>query len=160
MAKEKPRCVLCGEEPSVFKRGTISIFGVGQTVCSECKSRYERSAGWDRDALDQRAMSSPYLENREAVQRGHTEAQARQQRAEERRRLEEERVRAASQRAILRCCDQDMTSLGTFDFQQGTTGFLDLPDWLEGSLTLVVYRCGCCGQVKFFDPKFVPDTRK
>ena len=162
MAKEKPRCVLCGQETGLFDRDSIRFYRTTQVVCSKCRDRYEKAEGPERDALDQRILSSYCLENRETVRRGYEAAQE-QKRAEEEARRERERQlqeRRERQRAVLTCCGQEMTSMGVYTFQLGEHTFLlgDLDNLLSGSLELALFRCERCGQIKFFDPACVKES--
>lgn len=90
MAKEKPRCVLCGEETRLFDRCSVNFYRTTQIVCSKCQDRYEKGEGTERDALDQRILTSRSLENREVARRSY-EADQERKRAEEEARLEQER---------------------------------------------------------------------
>ena len=162
MAKEKPRCVLCGQKTGLFDRCSIHFYRTTQIICSKCLDCYEKSEGPERDALDQRILSSRVLENRDVVRRNY-EADQERKRAEEEARLEQERQlqeRRERQKSFLRCCDREMKPLGTFTFQLGEHTFFlgDLDNLLSGSLELALFRCECCGQVKFFDPSFVKDA--
>lgn len=162
MAKEKPCCVLCGQETSIFGRCSINFYRTTQIVCSKCQDRYEKAEGPERDALDRRILTSRSLENRDVVRRGYEAAQE-QKRAEEEARREQERQlqeRRERQRAVLTCCGQEMTSMGVSTFQLGEHTFLlgDLDNLLSGSLELALFRCERCGQIKFFDPASVKES--
>ena len=162
MAKEKPRCVLCGQETGLFDRCSIHFYRTTQIICSKCQDRYEKAEGPERDALDQRILSSHCLENRDVVRRNY-EADQEQKRAEEEARLEQERQlqeRRERQRAVLTCCGQEMTSMGVSTFQLGEHTFFlgDLDNLLSGSLELALFRCERCGQIKFFDPACVKES--
>ena len=161
MAKEKPCCVLCRQEIGLFGRYGIVFYRTSQTVCHDCQARYQKSAGPERDALDQRILASPSLENRSTVLRNYEEDKAKELAEAEKRRDQDQMAleRRERQRAVLHCCDREMTPLGNFTFQLGEHTFFlgDLDNLLSGSLELALFRCNCCGQIKFFDPSFVKE---
>lgn len=159
MAKEKPRCICCGKEVGLFDRNAILFYRTTQVVCTDCLERYQKAQGEERDALDRRMLSSALLDDRAEALRNYEEVQARRRQAEEKR-LEEEKLlqeRAERQREVLRCCGRDMDALGVSTFQLGEYGFFigHLDNLGSGSLELAIYRCPCCGQMKFFDPELI-----
>ena len=50
--------------------------------------------------------------------------------------------------------------MGVSTFQLGEHTFFlgDLDNLLSGSLELALFRCNCCGQIKFFDPACVKES--
>lgn len=52
-------------------------------------------------------------------------------------------------------CENEMNCLGEKRIQLGQTGWFlgDLPNLIEGSLSVEVYSCSNCGKIEFFMPK-------
>ena len=153
------KCVLCGEELGFLNNDDIVFCGVTQNACRGCAQQYRQAEGEEWVRLGRRIMSSPELRLGDEVKKRFREAQKEQ----ERKRLEEERqarfqaVRAQRQKEQLACCGGEMEQMGTFTFQLGEHSFFlgDLSHLMSGSLELAMFRCPCCGQVKFFDPEIV-----
>jgi len=168
------RCVLCGEEVSFLRRGSITVHQTHQLACTKCQNKYDHASGEEREALTQQIFRSPHLENRDIVRKHmesrQKEAQQRQakeaeqqallqQQAEEKERLR--LLRKELQNAVLQCCGQTMAELGPliFDLNHSmlTIPFTDLCDPLLFGAKMTLFRCDRCGQIKFFDPKYLSD---
>ena len=152
MAKEKPRCVICGQETEFFRRASLPLYNTNQIVCSDCRQLYDSASAQERAKLKEQMLNSPYLWDRERI-----ESLLKWRQEEEERRLAKEKMnvlKAARREQATMCCDQKMTALGIFQFQLGEHSFL-LGDWahvMAGSLEMAVYQCEICGQFKFFKP--------
>lgn len=138
-------CAFCGEELKRFGKESLVCGGVTQDVCRNCWETY-------RDA--------PQLQRcRDLLRSGHGEEMERVRVFLEKLEREEAEQQAKRERLgqIMSCCGQSMTPLGVFEFQMGQHTFFlgDLPNLLAGAMELAVFRCECCGQVKFLDPKFL-----
>lgn len=134
MAKEKPRCVMCGEETEFFRRATLPLYNTNQIVCTDCRQRYERATKQQQEQLKTRMLASPHLWDRERL-----ETLLQWKREEENR---SQNKGSAHRAETILCCGATMEAVGTSR----------LP--LEGSGTLAVhvFRCRKCGRVKLFDP--------
>jgi len=168
------RCVLCGEEVPFLRRGSITIHQTHQLACTKCQNKYDHASGEEREELIQQIFRSPHLENRDVVRKHmearQKEAQERQakeleqqallrQQAEEKERLRLRRKEL--QNAVLQCCGQTMTKLGVLPIGLSHL-MIDAPltalyDPLLGGVRMTLFRCDCCGQIKFFDPKYLSD---
>ena len=150
------RCAMCGNELGFLGRGSIQLYGTVQPVCRDCEKSYNAKADEpERERRRQKLLSSPWLREREHVEKliAEQEEQRQRQQAEQVRQaqLEEERARARQEQT--RCCGQEMEDMGPFVFQLGQHGFFT-GDWnhlAAGAMEMTMYRCPCCGQVKFFD---------
>ena len=145
MAKERPRCVICGQETEFFRRATLPLYNTNQIVCTECRQRYESASGQERDRLKEQMLSSPYLWDRERLEQLMS-----WKRAEESRSAHKEHssvLEDARREQALQCCGQKMTC-------QGLTWFSvsENPALPGERRSMSVYRCGICGQYKFFQP--------
>jgi len=152
MAKEKPRCVICGQETDFFRRATLPFYNTNQIVCSDCRQRYDSASSQEKARLKEQILNSPHLWERERI-----ESLLKWKQEEEERRLSREKVsvlKAAHREQAIHCCGQKMTCLGTSQFQLGEHSILlgDLSHLLAGSLQMTVYQCEMCGQIKFFKP--------
>lgn len=152
MAKEKPRCVICGQETEFFRRATLPFYNTNQIVCIACRQRYDSASSAEKAKLKEKVLNSPYLWDRERI-----ENLMKWKREEEERRLAKEQMsvlKAARREQATVCCGQKMTSLGTSQFQLGEHSILlgDLSHLMAGSLQMSVYQCEMCGQIKFFKP--------
>lgn len=67
MAKEKPRCVLCGQEISWLDRDSISIYDTEQPACSACQLKFSNASAGEKADMQQQILASPYLMNVEAI---------------------------------------------------------------------------------------------
>ena len=156
-----PCCVLCGEVVPFLRRTSLTVYRTGQLACSKCQKKYDNAPEEEREALAQRALHSPHLENRDIALKNQAFLleEAQQRRAKEAERQAILQHRKERQKSVLQCCDQSMTALGVSTFQLGQESFFlgDLSNLLAGSMDLAVFRCGCCGQIKLFDPRFLAD---
>lgn len=153
----KDHCVLCGKELSFFSRSFITIYSTHQTVCSVCQNQYDRAKPEEKAALLQRILRSPDLGDRDLILKN---MQFREEEAARIKAAEEDRQqmllqRPVRQKAALTCCERAMTPRGVSEFQMGSEGFFLDTHMLEGSMRLAIFRCDCCGQLKFFDPEFI-----
>lgn len=152
MAKEKPRCVLCGQETEFFRRASLPLYNTNQIVCSDCRQRYDSASGPERAKLKEQMLNSPYLWDRERI-----DSLLKWKQEEEERRLSKEKMnvlKAARREQATTCCGQKMTVLGVSQFQLGEYDFM-LGHWSNlnaGSMEMSVYQCEMCGQLKFFKP--------
>lgn len=155
MAKES--CVLCGKELNFFSRSSINIYSTQQTVCTDCKTQCDRAKAEEKLDLLQRILRSPHLSDRELVMKNKTfrEEEAERKRAAEAERQELLRQRPIRQKEILTCCGRPMAALGVSEFQMGHEGFFIDTHMFKGSMCFAIFRCECCGQLKFFDPSFI-----
>lgn len=138
-------CVFCGAELNWFGKEFLNCGGVTQPVCKDCLNKYRGTS--------QLVRCQDALKTGRAVEPERIRAF-----------LEDEDSEVAKQRAemeqlgqVMRCCDQPMTPLGISEFQLGRESFL-LGSWsnlVSGAMELGVFRCECCGQVKFMDPQFM-----
>ena len=140
-------CIFCGK---ALRRGwslyTLTCGDVEQPVCGDCSEQYggQPPARRARLALDTGRASEP---ERLRAFLARVEEQA-----------EQARRRREYQKPVLTCCGQEMTALGTSEFQLGREALFlgSLSNLLAGAMELTVFRCERCGQVKFFDPAFFP----
>lgn len=153
----KDHCVLCGKELSFFSRSSITVYSTHQTACTSCQEQYDRAKPEEKAVLLQRILRSPDLGDRDFVlkNRRFREEEAARIKAAEKERQQMLLQRPISQRAILTCCERAMTPLGVSEFQMGREGFFLDTHMFEGSMRFAIFRCDCCGQLKFFDPKFI-----
>ena len=130
MAKEKPRCVMCGQETEFFRRSTLPLYNTNQIVCADCKQRYECAGRGEQEKLKEQMLRSPHLWDRERLESLLKWKQ------------EEGLARSAGVLTTVKavCCGKDMQAVGT----------TSLPITGSGALQTVVYRCTACGQVKLF----------
>ncbi len=155
MAKE--RCVLCGKETNLLTRRVIPLLGAGRVFCSACEKEFDRADEAQMDNIKRRVLACLEVEDRESAQRYYDKETARRQEEADKRQREEllAKWRREHPREELRCCDMPMTLLGERQFQLGEHTFFlgDLSHLAAGSMTMAIYRCDCCGQLKFFDPE-------
>ena len=151
-------CILCEREMLPFGKYVIDLHGTKQSLCGECKRVYEKCNLEDKFVLWEKMLRSPALEDYETVRAGVAAARENWEKTQAKKQDEQELI--AKRRALLEiaafCCDRPMTALGERQFQLGEHTFLlgDLSHLAAGSMTMAVYRCDCCGQLKFFDPEF------
>ena len=138
-------CAFCGTELKRFGKDYVVCAGVSQPVCKDCWTRYRDASQVKRcrDILKHSWAREPEQVRTFLAEREQEDA--------------EERAKAEKLERLMSCCGQPMTSLGVSEFQLGRQGFFlgDLPNLLAGAMTLAVFRCECCGQIKFMDPKFI-----
>lgn len=152
MAKERPRCVICGQETEFFRRATLPVYNTNQIVCTDCHQRYDSATQQEKADLKERILNSPYLWDRERIEN----LLKWKQEVEEHRQAKEKMtvLKAAHREQATVCCGQKMTCLGTSQFQLREHSILlgDLSPMMAGSLQMSVYQCEMCGQMKFFKP--------
>lgn len=149
MAKEKPRCVICGQETEFFRRASLPLYNTNQIVCSDCRQRYDSASGQERAKLKERMLNSPYLWDRERID------SLMKWKQEEARRLASENMnvlRAAHREQAIMCCGGKMTLQGhsVLQMAEGSIKTEQIP--------MSVYQCEVCGQLKFF--RFQPVTEE
>ena len=146
MAKEKPRCVLCGQETEFFRRASLPLYNTNQIVCTTCKQIYEGSSREERSKLKEKMLQSPHLWDGERIQ-----SLLKWKQEEEERRAAQEHLdvlTAARREQATVCCGQRMALLGATRFQLHPIG---LPEE-NGGMEMTVYECHLCGRLKFFKP--------
>ena len=138
-------CAFCGAELKRFGIDTLVCANVTQTVCKDCWTKYRDASQTERcrDILKHSWAKEPeqihaFLEEQE-------------------REAAREQARAEKLNRLISCCGQPMTPLGVSKFQLGQTSWIfgDWPNLLAGAMELALFRCECCGQIKFMDPKFM-----
>ena len=146
MAKEKPRCVLCGQETEFFRRASLPLYNTNQIVCTTCKQIYEGSSREERSKLKEKMLQSPHLWDGERIQ-----SLLKWKQEEEERRAAQEHLdvlTAARREQATVCCGRRMALLGATRFQLHPIG---LPEE-GGGMEMTVYECHLCGRLKFFKP--------
>ena len=147
MAKEKPRCVLCGQETEFFRRASLPLYNTNQIVCTACKQMYESANREERNRLKEQMLQSPYLWDGERIQ-----SLLKWKREEEERRAARENLNvltAARRDQSTICCGQRMNLLGATRFQIHPVGLMGEE---SGMMDMTVYECQLCGRLKFFKP--------
>lgn len=151
-------CVLCGRDVNFLTQKVIHLCSTEQPLCGECWKEFDRADTLEQSRLRDRMISSPHLQkrekvqeflaaNREAMERRDREKQDALQRAEFLRRHMTQK---------LRCCDLPLEYLGQGSYTQFPQGF-----YIAATSRLVdVFECPVCGQVKFFNPDFVPPSMR
>ena len=152
MAKEKPRCVICGQETEFFRRASLPLYNTNQIVCTGCKQRYDSSSSQERSKLKEQMLASPYLWDRERIENLLKWKQEEEARHPAREKMNV--LKAAQREQATTCCGQKMTCLGVSQVQLGEHDVL-VGHWSNlnaGNMELCVYQCEMCGQIKFFRP--------
>ena len=151
-------CVLCERELIPFGACIIDLHGTKQALCGGCKRRYETSALEEKFVLWEKMLRSPALEDYETVRAGVARARENWASKQEKERDEQEmseRKRAYMERVAC-CCDKPMTYLGSRWISAG--GWDALLQWDQ---SVDMFRCECCGQIKFFQmPDFSAQEEK
>lgn len=147
MAKEKPRCVLCGQETEFFRRASLPLYNTNQIVCTTCKQIYEGASREERNKLKEKMLQSPYLWDRDRIQ---TLLKWKQEEEERRAARENLNVLTAARREQATvCCGQRMNLLGATRFHLHQIGLMSEE---SGVMETTVYECQLCGRLKFFKP--------
>lgn len=144
MAREKPRCVICGQETEFFRRASLPLYNTNQIVCTGCRQHYDSASSQERARLKEQMLASPYLWDRERID---TLLKWRQE--EEERRLEKEKVnvlKAARREQATICCGEKMHLLGHSVLQM-SENYIKTEE-----IPVSVYQCEMCGRLKFFKP--------
>lgn len=146
MAKEKPRCVICGQETEFFRRASLPLYNTNQIVCADCRQRYDSASAQERARLKEQMLNSPYLWDRERI-----DSLMKWKQEEEERRLAKEKMnvlKAARREQAIMCCGEKMRLLGHSLLQMSEHHIK------TEQIPMSVYQCEMCGQLKFF--KSVP----
>ncbi|MCI9155888.1 MAG: hypothetical protein HFF44_02970 [Lawsonibacter sp.] len=130
-------CVFCGGEIKRWEDEALPCGYKLETVCKTCWERYRNAPPIQRARL---ALESGRAEDVEGIQRFLNEEEAKEAQNAQRRAL---------QRENLLCCGQEMKVMGKYSFQK-----------LEGLFerfapAMTAFHCERCGQVKFFDTRFL-----
>lgn len=138
-------CAFCGKELKLFGKETLWCGGVTQNVCRDCADKYVR--------VDQIERCREALKSGQAAEPEKLRAFL----AEQERKAEAQRAEAERLGKLMHCCGQPMTPLGVSEFQLGRCSFFfgNQPNLIAGAMKLAVFRCECCGQLKFMDPEFI-----
>lgn len=148
MARQKPYCVLCGEETEFFRRFSLPLYNTNQIVCLTCKQTYDCSTREEKDRLKEKMLQSPHLRDGERIQ-----ILMKWKQDEEKRRQQKERVNvlgAVRREQVTLCCGTQMSQLGTAFLPIGERMAASHP-WMETErLEVSVYECQVCGCMKFF----------
>lgn len=142
MAKEKPRCVLCGQETEFFRRASLPLYNTNQIVCTGCKQRYDGASLEERGRMKEQMLVSPYLWDGERIQKlmqWRQEEEARNA-ANDQSNLQ----KAARREQAAVCCGEKMRLQGHSRLQMNEHGIN------TEQISMVVYECEICGQLKFF----------
>lgn len=129
-------CIFCGKEIKFWQADQLTCGGIAQPVCGKCAKRYVN--------LSQRQRAVLALETGRAEGREHMEAFLKETEEQQRR----DEARRSCQEKTLACCGQRMAKVDEVSLVS-RMGFVQ--DYTD---TLVMFRCDCCGQVKFFDASF------
>ena len=157
-------CILCERDLFLLGKCVIDLHGTKQSLCGECKRVYEKCNLEEKFVLWEKMLRSSSLEDHETVRAGVARAREDWEKTQLKKLAEQELI--AKKRALLEsnacCCDMPMTLLGERQFQLGEyTLFGGGLNQLEaGSLTMAIYRCDCCGQLKFFEPEILSKLSK
>ena len=161
----KRTCILCERELLPFGKCVIDLHGTKQTLCGECKRAYEKSSLEEKFPLWEKMLRSSALEDYETVRAGVARTQENWEHKQSREQGEQEL--AAKKRAYMEskacCCDTTMTYLGSRLLQLSGHSFLSagLDALMQGAMSVDVFRCENCGQLKFFQmPDFLPQEEE
>lgn len=151
-------CILCERELIPFGKCVIDLHGTKQSLCGECKRIYEKSSLEEKFPLWEKMLRSSALEDYETVRAGVAKARENWESKQKKERGEQElteRKRAYMERVAC-CCDKPMKYLGSRYFGMG--GWDALLQWDQN---VDMFRCECCGQIKFFQmPDFSTQEEK
>ena len=147
-------CVLCGRDVNFLSQKVIHLCSTEQPLCGDCWKEYDRADKVEQSRLRDRMLTSPNLKKREQVQEflaANRESMLRRDRENEEARQRADFLREHMTQK-LRCCDSPMEYLGEGGYTQYPLGL-----YISATTRLVdVFECPVCGQVKFFNPDFVP----
>lgn len=130
-------CIFCGKEIGFWQADQLTCGGVSQPVCGKCADKYADLPQHQRARL---ALETGRARDSEGLQ------SYLDRRAEK---LEREARRRDFQEKTLVCCGQRMVQVEEVSFLSRVSLFQTYTD------TMVMFRCDCCGQVKFFDASFL-----
>ena len=149
-------CVLCSRDVNFLSQKVIHLCGTEQPLCGDCWKEFDRADKVEQSRLRDRMLSSPHLKKREQVQEflaANRESMERRDREEKKAKERADFLREHMTQK-LRCCDAPMEYLGQGGYTQYPIGL-----YIAATTRLVdVFECPVCGQVKFFNPEFVPDA--
>lgn len=151
-------CILCGSEIGFLGQFVVHLYSTEQPVCKQCSRQYEQADALEKNRLRDRMLTSPNLKKRERVMESLSEERTNRELRDRERMEEKQKLDAltARMKTALRCCDTSMTCLGRGRYTQFTANLL--PPMLERPV--IVFECPVCGQVKFFNPDFVPASMR
>lgn len=134
-------CIFCGREIGRWKDEELLCGYQLQTVCVDCWERYKKAPPIQRARL---ALESGRAKDPEGIRRFLEKEEAQETQNAQRRAL---------QRETLTCCGQTMRTMGEYSFRHRDGLF-------EGyAPTMTAFRCERCGQVKFFDTRFLSEEQ-
>ena len=134
-------CIFCGREIGRWRDEELLCGYELQTVCVDCWERYKKAPPIQRARL---ALESGRAKDPEGIRRFLEKEEAQEARNAQRR---------ERQRETLTCCGQTMRAMGEYAFR-----YRD--GLLEGCApTMTAFRCERCGQVKFFDTRFLSEEQ-
>ena len=152
-------CVLCEREMFPFSKCIIDLHGTKQSLCGECKRVYEKCNLEEKFVLWEKMLRSSSLEDYETVRAGVAAARENWVKKQAREQEEQELVakKQAYRESMACCCDTTMTYLGSRLLQLGGNTFLSggLNALTQGIMSVDMFRCERCGQMKFFQ---MPDV--
>jgi len=147
-------CILCERDLFLLGKCIIDLHGTKQSLCGECKRRYEKCNLEEKFVLWDKMLRSSSLEDYETVRAGVAKAREDWEKTQLKKQDERERIekKRAYMESVACCCDKPMTLLGSQLLQLGGSLLLS-----GGIMSMDVFRCECCGQIKFFQmPDFLP----
>ena len=147
-------CVLCERELLPLGKCVIDLHGTKQSLCGECKRLYEKSDLEEKFVLWEKMLRSSSLEDYETVRAGVAAARENWEKKQDKERSEQELTakRRAYMERVACCCDTPMTFLGSRLLLLGGNTLLSggLGALTQGVMSVDVFRCERCGQLKFF----------
>lgn len=135
-------CIFCGKKTTILNGGDVLVCGgVNQPVCGSCRDRYIYLPLRQRARL---ALDTGRAQYPEQIQTYLEQLDEK---------LAMEAQRREYQEKTLLCCGRKMEKI-----DEGS--FMLVRELFRGSTNAVlsVFRCPCCGQVKFFDSSFLRYT--
>lgn len=133
-------CIFCGKEIKFWQADQLTCGGVPQKVCSKCANKYADLPQYQRARLALETGRARDPEELEKYLARWEEKLAREARRRER------------QEETLVCCGQRMARVDEVSFLSRAGLFQTYTD------DMIMFRCDCCGQVKFFDASFLRYT--
>lgn len=136
-------CIFCGREIGRWKDEELLCGYKLQTVCGDCWERYKKAPPIQRARL---ALESGRAKDPEGIRRFLEKEEAQEARNAQRREW---------QREALTCCGQRMQEMEQYAFR-----YRNWDSLIEGyAPTMTAFRCERCGQVKFFDTRFLSEEQ-
>ena len=133
-------CIFCGKEFNFWNADALTCGGVSQPVCGKCADKY---AGLPHHQRARLALESGRARSPEQIREYLDEREAK---------LAQEAQRRELQQEALACCGQRMDRVEEVNLLSRA----GLVQTYVGSM--IMFRCGRCGQVKFFDASFLEYT--